>query len=99
MVPNRTSEPQCLQELRSFLNTVTGPCVLDCSSGGFPRGFFFFKEYERKKVTPLLSFRLTDLTVFDAASTVSGQSSSLLFLERRWLFSYLEVLGRLSCPS
>lgn len=48
MVPNRTSEPQCLQELGSFRNTVTGPCVLDCSSGGFRRGFFF-KEYEGEK--------------------------------------------------
>lgn len=47
-------------------------------------------------MTLFLSFRMT---IFHATSTVSGQNSFLLFLERRWLFSYLEILGRQSCPS
>lgn len=42
MAPKRTSLSQCLQELISFLNTVTGSCVLNFSSRGFLKDFFFF---------------------------------------------------------
>lgn len=41
MAPNRTSVSQCLQELISFLNTITGSCVPDFSSRGFLKDFFF----------------------------------------------------------
>lgn len=40
MAPNRTSVSQCLQELISFLNTITGSCVLDFSSRGFLKDVF-----------------------------------------------------------
>lgn len=40
MAPNRTGVSQCLQELISFLNTITGSCVLDFSSESFLKDFF-----------------------------------------------------------
>lgn len=69
MAPNRTGVSQCLQELISFLNTITGSCVLDFSSGGFLKDFFCLLPLKKTKVTFFLGFRLTGC---DAASTISG---------------------------
>lgn len=94
VVQMRTKVPQCLQKLTSFWNIITGPHVLGCNSRGFLTDVLF-KRYEAKKKQ--LSWSLDWILV--AASTMSGQNSHFLFLERMWLLSYLEISKRFSYPS
>lgn len=96
MVPNNYCATE-FARAHKLSKSCNWSCVLGYSSGGFLKGFLFLKGMiEKKKVIIYLSFRLN---VFGVTSTVSSQNSLLLFLEKRWLFSYLEILRRLSCPS